>query len=210
MGKVYDIEEARQKAKDRAKESPPFICLKSKDGKTRIIPKWEKGPDGEWRIMHLDSIKAMLGMGMRKRQIEILIGNCHESLTELLSKMMEIIVKDSYDLRLRSASHGEDLLELAKSSAVDIIILVLNNIMFRSPLHSSKERLERSLQLVTQIKTTYGKPVIALSGWLEDSSYIARAKLAADFFLPLGFKGDAFEEVLKKCFDMLPGFDVVT
>lgn len=72
MGKVYDIEEARQKAKGRAKRNPPFISLRSKDGKTRIIPKWEKGPDGEWRIMHLDSIKAMLGYGSEKRQIEIL------------------------------------------------------------------------------------------------------------------------------------------
>jgi hypothetical protein len=25
MGKVYDLEEARQKARDRAKENPPFI-----------------------------------------------------------------------------------------------------------------------------------------------------------------------------------------
>jgi hypothetical protein len=61
MGKVYDLEKERQKARDRAKEYPPFMCLRSKDGKTRIIPRWEKGPHGEWRIMHLDAIKAMLG-----------------------------------------------------------------------------------------------------------------------------------------------------
>jgi len=62
MGKVYDLEKERQKARDRAKElPPPFICLSSKDGKTRIIPRLEKGPDGKWRIKHLDSLKAMLG-----------------------------------------------------------------------------------------------------------------------------------------------------
>jgi hypothetical protein len=44
MGKVYDLEKERQKARDRAKESTPFICLRSKDGKTRIYPKWGKGP----------------------------------------------------------------------------------------------------------------------------------------------------------------------
>jgi hypothetical protein len=63
MGKVYDLEKERQKAKDKAKESPPLICLRSKDGRTRIIPRWEKGPDGEWRIMHLETIKTMLGYG---------------------------------------------------------------------------------------------------------------------------------------------------
>lgn len=61
MGKVYDLEMEKQKALERAKESPPFSGLWSKDGSIHIMPKWEKGPDGEWRIMHLDSLKAMLG-----------------------------------------------------------------------------------------------------------------------------------------------------
>ena len=51
--------------------------------------------------------------------------------------------------------------------------------------------------------------MIALSGWTKDSSLIARAKLAADFFFPLPFEPDAFREAIKKCFDMLPGFDEV-
>jgi hypothetical protein len=61
MGKVYDFEKERQKAKDRAKASPPLFGLWSKDGSIHILPRWEKGPDGKWQIMHLDSIKAMLG-----------------------------------------------------------------------------------------------------------------------------------------------------
>jgi len=63
MGKVYDLEQEGQKARNRRKEHPPSICLGSKDGKIRIMPKWEKGPDGKWHIMHLDTIKAMLGYG---------------------------------------------------------------------------------------------------------------------------------------------------
>ena len=69
MGKVIDLEEERQKAQARAKEYPPFISLKGKGG-IRIIPKWEKGPDGEWRIMHLDTIKSMLGYGREKTDKE--------------------------------------------------------------------------------------------------------------------------------------------
>jgi len=70
MGKVIDLEDARQKAKARAKEYPPSMCLRSKDGKTSIMPKWEKGPDGEWRIMHLDTIKGILGYGKEKTDKE--------------------------------------------------------------------------------------------------------------------------------------------
>jgi hypothetical protein len=62
MGKVIDLEKERQKAKARAGEYPPFLCLKGKSG-IRIIPKWEKGPDGEWRIVNEDAIKSMLGYG---------------------------------------------------------------------------------------------------------------------------------------------------
>jgi hypothetical protein len=62
MGKVIDLEEERQKAKARAKEYPPFICLRGKGG-IRIIPKWEKGPDWEWRTVNEEAIKSMLGYG---------------------------------------------------------------------------------------------------------------------------------------------------
>jgi hypothetical protein len=61
MGKVYDLEKGKPKAKDKAtKYPPPIICLRSKDGQTRVIPKMEKGPDGEWRIKNPEAVKAIL------------------------------------------------------------------------------------------------------------------------------------------------------
>ena len=62
MGQIYDWEEERRKAREKAKDIPPFLCLKGKAG-IRIMPKWGKGPAGEWHIIRLDSIKAMLGYG---------------------------------------------------------------------------------------------------------------------------------------------------
>ena len=61
MAKIYDLEKEKQKARDRAKEAHPFMCLRSKDGKFSIYPKWEKGPDGEWRIKNPEAIKGFLG-----------------------------------------------------------------------------------------------------------------------------------------------------
>jgi hypothetical protein len=153
--------------------------------------------------MHLDSVKAMLGYGSEKRQIEILIGNFMEPLTKILSEMIKGTLKDKYDLRFRSASYGEDLLESAASHIVDMFILVLNNIMFHAPLDPNQDRMELSLQLLNQLKTTYEKPIIALSGWLEDTSFIERAKLSADFFFPLPLKKDGFGDAIKKCLNIL-------
>ncbi len=145
---------------------------------------------------------------VKKRQVEVLIGNDEPLLTDAFSEFIKKVIKDKYDLKVRSAFYGEDLLELAENSAVDIFILVLNNIMFR-PDYPLQERLENSLQLITQIKTTYGRPVISLSGLIEDSSLIARAKLSADFFFPLPFEPDAFMEAIEKCLDMLTEFDEI-
>jgi hypothetical protein len=59
-GKVIDLEDEKQKVKDRAKDAPPSTWLQGKGG-IRVLPRWERGPDGEWRIMNLEAVKAMLG-----------------------------------------------------------------------------------------------------------------------------------------------------
>ncbi|MFQ5752656.1 MAG: hypothetical protein ACE5HI_11720 [bacterium] len=67
------------------------------------------------------------------------------------------------------------------------------------------------MQLIAEIKTRYGRPVIVLSGLTENySSLIARAKLAADFFCLLPFETDAFMKAIEKCLTMLNGFDEIS
>jgi hypothetical protein len=143
--------------------------------------------------------------GLKKQQIRVQIGNFENPLNDVLSELIKEVIKDKYHLKLGSSSYGEDLLELAENGAIDIFILIMNNIRFSS-VDSVGDRLVNSLQLITQIKTTYGRPVIVSSGY---SSLIARAKLAADFYLQLPFKVDAFMEAFEKCLEMLPGFDDV-
>jgi hypothetical protein len=63
MGKVYDLGTARQKKSEvqkRFRDNPPFLCLRSKDGKREIYPRWEKGRDGKWWIQDPDSFKSFL------------------------------------------------------------------------------------------------------------------------------------------------------
>lgn len=146
---------------------------------------------------------------LKKQQVRVQIGNAFEVVfTELFSDLIKEVIKDKYNLKLGSSSYGQELLELAENGTIDIFILLMNNIRF-SGVDSVGDRLVNSLQLITQIKMTYGRPVIALSAWKEDSSLIARAKLAADFYLQMPCKIDAFMDAFEKCLEMLPRFDEV-
>ncbi len=65
MGKVYLLETARQKkmgVQKRVRDNPPFLCLRSLDGKREIYPRWEQGPDGKWRIQDQEGLKSFLRM----------------------------------------------------------------------------------------------------------------------------------------------------
>ena len=107
---------------------------------------------------------------LKKQQVRVLIGNFDDVLNDVFSEVIKQVTKDKYDLKLWSSFYGEEILELADKESVDIFILILNNIIYQ-------ERFEHVLQLITQIKMTSGKPMIALSGLKEDSFLIARAKL---------------------------------
>jgi hypothetical protein len=141
---------------------------------------------------------------LKKRQLEVVIGNSEDVITEYIAECVKRVIEDKYDLKVRSFFCGEDLLEQAKNSAADIFIIVINNITFRS-VYPPQEHLQYSIQLITQIKTIYHVPIIALSG-LSDPSLVMRSKIAgADFFFPMPFKPDTFMEAIEKCLDMLPG-----
>ena len=145
----------------------------------------------------------------QKKQVRVQIGDGIEPMfIDIFSDVIKEVIKDKYDLKLGSSSYGEEIMELAENDAIDIFILIMNNIRF-SDVNSVGDRLVNSLQLITQIKTTYGRPVIALSGLSENSSLVARAKLAADFYFQLPVKVDAFTEAFEKCLEMLPSFDEV-
>ena len=145
---------------------------------------------------------------LKKPQLRVLIGNFEESMNDIFAEVIKEVIKSKYDLKVRLSFYGEEILELAENGAIDIFVLIMNNIRF-SGVDSVGDRLVNSLQLITQIKMTYGRPVIALSGLKEDSALIARAKLAADFYFKMPFKIDAFIEAFEKCLEMLPRFDEV-
>jgi hypothetical protein len=145
--------------------------------------------------------------GSIKKPIKILIGCFKGPLTDLIAELIKEASKNRFVPKIGIYFYGEELGEIAEKSEIDIFILVLNNIRF-FPVLPVRERLQNSLDLINQIKSKYEKPVIVLSGPLDDySSLVTKAKLAADFFFLLPFKAADFLETIEKCFGMLSGFD---
>ena len=129
------------------------------------------------------------------KKIYVVIGNGDDNINELISELINEVVKDKYDLTIKPVFYGEELMEIAENDDVDIFIVIVNNIRFR-PSYPPQERTEKSLQLIAQIEKTYGKPVIALSPALLEANV---KKTGADFYFPLPFNFDDFKAAFEKC-----------
>lgn len=137
------------------------------------------------------------------QQLRVLIGTHDDALPGLLSDFLTEVIKCKYDLKVFRTVYAEEILEIAKNGEIDLFILMINNII--GYCASVEDRGAKPPQLVELIKTVCGKPVIALTGWLEHP-YVEQASRDADFFFQTPFSAEPFMEAIEKCLRMLPGF----
>lgn len=124
---------------------------------------------------------------LKKRQIRVVIRNDDEQLNELFFSWITGVIKDKYALTIKSVSYGEEM-KIAENAETDIFIV---NVPYKG--------MEETLQLITQIKRTFDKPMIVFSPFeLED-----RVKqTGADFYFLLydDFPiDDDFKIAFEKC-----------
>ena len=99
---------------------------------------------------------------------------------------------------------GEEILNFAKEHPIDLFIMVINNIIFRSEDLSAEHRIEKALQLVQFLRKEYKKPVIALYGWPDDPLFPEKAKqFGATFCIKLPFKQEEFQEAIEMCMELI-------
>jgi hypothetical protein len=139
--------------------------------------------------------------GSKNRQVRVIIGNCDDDISEYLCELVKEASKNKNDLRFFISDDSEEILELADNEAIDIFILIMNNISCYD--YHIRQRMENSIKLIFHLKSKYGRPVIALSGWTDDFSLIERVEEITDFFLPLPFEPSDFMEAVEESFDML-------
>ena len=142
----------------------------------------------------------------KKKQLQVLMGNIDDALNGSILDLIQLMIKNKYELNFFRSDYGPEIMDLAERELIDIFILVINNIQYQA-FNEVEDRMESSLILINQIKTTYRKPVIALCGWKKNAFLIDWAKLSADFFFFMPFEIAVFKEAIEKCLDMLPGFD---
>jgi hypothetical protein len=139
--------------------------------------------------------------GSKKQQVLVIIGCCDDGIGEYLSDLVKEACKNKYDLKVSISYYSEEILEIADKEAIDIFILILNNLNCSN--FPYEERIEKNLQLITQIKGKYNRPVIALFGYCNLSDVI-RAMNTADLVFILPIVQEAFREAVEKYLEILP------
>jgi CheY-like chemotaxis protein len=116
--------------------------------------------------------------------------------------MLEIEFANKYDLSIAETPYVSKLLAQAQREAVDLFILLLNNMRLSDlPFPDNKKRWgEAMLEVLAHLRQTYHKPVIAMTGlpmWKEEE--IKRAGAGFLFLLP--FEREPLVNALKQCFE---------
>jgi DNA-binding NarL/FixJ family response regulator len=145
---------------------------------------------------------------MKKTLLQILIADIDELLADTLSSIVREALGEKYEVKFVFNPHGDQLLKLAESGKFDIYILTLNNIVFRSQNLPPERRLKKSLDLVANLKTQHGKPIITLSGSIDNVDLGKKAMRAgADFYFQLPVGADAFENAIHECLTLVPAIE---
>lgn len=160
------------------------------------------------RLAEKESELIKRGLGLvrilSKKRLNVVIGNFCDPINELISYVLFEVAKDQYDVRIKIIFSGEEILELTKQQSVDIFIIIMNNIFFEK-CDVAPDRFEKSLHLISQIKSSYRKPIICLSGWKKDPDIKEKAKANSDFYLDMPFKIEALKKAIKGCINRFGG-----
>jgi len=114
---------------------------------------------------------------------------------------------DTYELVIQAAGHGyaHELSELVDKCKIDLLILVLENIIFRG---DNQNRYKKAVNLVRQINEEYGMPIIAMSAVKEDA-FINEENVksaGASYFAEIPCNFEKFGEAVKVCLSKKLGY----
>lgn len=130
------------------------------------------------------------------------------NITKVVILVLQKEFGQKYDLSVAEIPYTDKFLAQAESEAVDLFILLLNN-MFHSPDSKfrgdkNRNRVERQLDVITHLKHTYHKPVFAMTGWplSADSWNDENTKQAgASFLFQLPVEGTLLRNAARQCLE---------
>lgn len=107
---------------------------------------------------------------LKKPQFRVLIAEDQVEFVHYLSEfVVEGVGRETYDVGITSVSpHSDQILQLLERDAFDIVVLILNNVLFSDlpPNRKWQQSAERWVVFITQMMAIRAKPIIALCGWM--------------------------------------------
>ncbi len=133
-------------------------------------------------------------------KLTILIGESENIFIDLLTEMTNEVIGSNREVRVLSAYHADELLNLARINDIDLFFLTLNNLFIQGNNFPAFNRIERILHLVFDLKHTYCKPIITFAGWPDDQEFPSRAIASgADHFNRIPCKLDVIKAAIRDC-----------
>jgi CheY-like chemotaxis protein len=107
------------------------------------------------------------------------------------------VLGERYFVNVACFDYWEDLFETAQQHSFDLAMVVFNNMRFSS--YAETTDLDRGLDAIRHLKTSYQKPVIVFSGWYTMDLPERVKEAGADAFFGLPEPLEQLEPVLKRC-----------
>jgi CheY-like chemotaxis protein len=160
-------------------------------------------PEKHRRSATFGIIGAAMSTKQTKRHVQILLFSGREDIFDsLIIRGLKEKAGDKYDFDFVTAFKASEILKLAQTYEFDMFILYLNNIPFHLDNFPVGSHLEGPLQLVTHLKTTYRRPVVAFSSMADlEEEKVKRA--GADFYFLTPYKVEDFLEAMIICLGRL-------
>jgi len=139
-------------------------------------------------------------------QKRVLMSINEPGITKVITLTLQKEFSNTYNLSVAETPHVAKLLAHAQREAVDLFILLLNNVDLSDVpfLNEKKNWLEARSAIITHLRQTYHKPVIALAGWYpgEVSRTEETFKQAgASFFFPIPVEGATLKNGVRQCLE---------
>jgi hypothetical protein len=135
---------------------------------------------------------------VERRKVHILMSIAEPDICGSIASTIHKGLGNKFDVSIVEYARVDQLLSHAENSPVDLFILLLNNMQFIDPPPFRETRRWLPLEVVSHVRETYGKPVIALSGSSRVEAEEAK-QAGANFFFWLPVDWRPFIDAVAQC-----------
>ena len=123
-------------------------------------------------------------------------------ITEVVTRCLQSEFANQYALSVAESRYIDKFLALAQSATPDLFILLLNNMFYSDEKFYSENRSsDVRLNVIAQLKDSYQKPVIAMTGlpgiYTEDNT----RKAGASFYFVIPVERVPLMNAVRQCFE---------